>query len=384
MTIGVTAFVLLMVLALAAGLVAGLGYRRRPEAEPDPRRGPDYLAGIHALIDGRDEAALRHLTRAAQRDSGLLEVYLALGRLYRGKGFIDRAVQLHESLLSRVDLSDEERFIALLALGRDFKAGGFLDRAIRCHEEAVAIRPKSDLALRRLARLHAAAGDWPAALATESRRKRRDREPAALAHYHAALAEAAERAGDHKTASDHFARARRLHPRAAAAWLGLARAARRTGKPEAARGFLEKYATRFPERGVVVLPALRELCDTPARASAWEWQAQRLAKEAGSARAALLLAEHWLEAGKIAEAAELAEQMVRRRPRLGPAHRVWNKLAAAGALAPERLRTVAAALAADERLQAAWSCVKCAYESGEPLPRCPSCKAWDSFNESQA
>ena len=75
---------------------------------------------------------------------------------------------------------------------------------------------------------------------------------------------------------------------------------------------------------------------------------------------------------------------MRRRPRLGPAHRVWNKLAAAGALTPERLRTVAAALAADERLQAAWSCVKCAYESGEPLARCPSCKAWDSFNESQA
>lgn len=384
MTLSFSALIALLLIALLAGLVAGLAYRRHPVAPPDPRRHPDYLSGIGALIDRRPEAALRHLTAAADAHSDLLEVYLALGALYRQQGLIDRAIHLHESLLARADLKDHERFEALLALGRDFRAGGFMDRAIRTYEQAVALRPRSSLALGRLARLYAAVGDLEPALKTETRRRRRERQPAALAHYETALAERAEAAGDAKTAGRFFRAARRHHPPAVAAWLGQARLSRAAGKAEAGRRFLERYAARFPERGVAVLPLLRELTATPAQLAAWEWLAQRLLKEAGSSRAGLLLIEHYYDSGKIAEAAQLAAEIIRHRPRLLAAHRVWQKLMAAGALPPEQLRSVAAGLAADERLSGAWVCLRCAYEVSDLAARCPSCKAWDSLVETPA
>ncbi len=384
MTLSFSALIVLLLIALAAGLVAGLAYRRHPEAPPDPRRHPDYLSGIGALIDHRPEAARRHLTAAADAHSELLEVYLALGALYRQQGLVDRAIHLHESLLARADLREHERFEALLALGRDFRAGGFMDRAIRTYEQAVALRPRSSIALGRLARLYAAVGELSAALKTETRRPRRERQPAALAHYETALAEQAEAAGDLKTAGGYFRAARKHHPPAVAAWLGLARLSRDAGRPEAGRRFLERYAARFPERGVAVLPLLRELTATPAQLAAWEWLARRLLAEAGSSRAGLLLAEHFFESGKIAEAAQLAAEIIRKRPRLLAAHRVWQKLTAAGALPPEQLRGVAAGLAADERLGGAWVCLRCSYEVSDLAARCPSCKAWDSLVETPA
>ncbi len=384
MHLSVSALIALLLLALLAGLIAGFAYRRLPASAPQPRRHPDYLPGMGALFDQRREAALRHLTRVAQHSSEPLEVYLALGKIYREQGFIDRAIHLHESVLARADLNDHERFEALLALGRDFRAGGFMDRAIRSYEEAVALRPRSGLALGRLARLYGEVGELDLALKTEARRARAERQPAALAHYETALAARAEAAGDAGTAARNYRRARRHHPPAVAAWLGLARLMRGAGKLETARGFLEKYAARYPERAVAVLPLLRELAQTPAHLAAWEWLAQRLQQEAGSMRAGLLRVEHQFQTGRIAEAAEGAREILRQRPRLLAAHRVWQQLIAAGALPPEQLRSVAALLAADERLQAAWICLKCAYETAELEPRCPSCKAWDSFAESPA
>ena len=74
-------------------------------------------------------AAIEELSQVVKNDPEAVEIYLALGSLYRSQGEIERAIQIRNSLIVRPGLDREFKARALFELGRDFRRGGFLDRA---------------------------------------------------------------------------------------------------------------------------------------------------------------------------------------------------------------------------------------------------------------
>ena len=70
--------------------------------------------------------------------STAVEAHLALGRLYRMRGEVGRAIRVHQNLLLRSDLAREHMQTALEDLAEDFRQGGFLQRAIASYEEVLA------------------------------------------------------------------------------------------------------------------------------------------------------------------------------------------------------------------------------------------------------
>ncbi len=126
------------------------------------------------------EALLSLLDRNLDRAEGVLAalareprsepfVFLALGKLYRARGEVGRAIQIHQRLLLRNDVSASERLAALSDLAEDFRRGGFLRRAIASFEEVLAHDSRNEAALRALAGLYADVRDHVAALAVERR-----------------------------------------------------------------------------------------------------------------------------------------------------------------------------------------------------------------------
>jgi lipopolysaccharide biosynthesis regulator YciM len=64
-----------------------------------------------------------------QNDPDTSELHFALGNLFRRRGEYERAVRVHEHLLSRGDLSRADRDRAQHALALDYLKAGLLDRA---------------------------------------------------------------------------------------------------------------------------------------------------------------------------------------------------------------------------------------------------------------
>jgi len=110
-------------------------------------------AALLATLDRDLNRAEELLVRAVRVDSTGVESYLALGRLFRMRGEIGRAIRIHQNLLLRQDLVGESRVAALLDLAADFRQGGFLRRAIGTYEEVLARDPKNQESLRALIRL---------------------------------------------------------------------------------------------------------------------------------------------------------------------------------------------------------------------------------------
>ncbi len=88
-----------------------------------------YFKGLNYLLNEQQDQAIDAFIEAVQRDPDTSELHFALGNLFRRRGEYERAVRVHEHLLSRADLSQADRDRAQHALAQDFLKAGLLDRA---------------------------------------------------------------------------------------------------------------------------------------------------------------------------------------------------------------------------------------------------------------
>src|SRR3954463_15936838 len=105
---------LVALLMLLVGLAAGKAWERyklRDGRWIDRRRlreTPHYMLGLNFLVDNRVDEAIDELTQAtssASNGTDALEIQMIVGNLYRQKGQVGRAINVHQSLLQRPNLT---------------------------------------------------------------------------------------------------------------------------------------------------------------------------------------------------------------------------------------------------------------------------------------
>lgn len=88
-----------------------------------------YFKGLNFLLNEQPDKAIEAFLEAAKVDPETIELHFALGSLFRRRGEADRAIRVHQNLVDRDTLTDEQRLHALSELGQDFLKLGLLDRA---------------------------------------------------------------------------------------------------------------------------------------------------------------------------------------------------------------------------------------------------------------
>src|SRR5688500_11835289 len=121
------------------------------------------MLGLNFLVDNQVDQAIEELTAATSTETDALEIQMILGNLYREKGQVGRAINVHQALLQRPDLTKLEQAYVQLCLGLDFRHGGFVDRALEAFQEVVQLDPRNRYALVNLQKLHEDQHQWPEA-----------------------------------------------------------------------------------------------------------------------------------------------------------------------------------------------------------------------------
>lgn len=88
-----------------------------------------YFKGLNFLLNEQPDQAIEAFLEAARVDPETIELHFALGSLFRRRGEADRAIRVHQNLVDRDNLTEEQRLHALAELGQDFLKLGLLDRA---------------------------------------------------------------------------------------------------------------------------------------------------------------------------------------------------------------------------------------------------------------
>ena len=99
------------------------------ERDEQPPLNIDYLKGLNFLLNEQTDQAVEHFLEMVRVDSTTIETHFALGNLFRKRGEVNRAIRIHQNIIARPDISNEQRNHAFYSLARDYQHAGLLDRA---------------------------------------------------------------------------------------------------------------------------------------------------------------------------------------------------------------------------------------------------------------
>ena len=88
-----------------------------------------YFKGLNFLLNEQPDKAIEAFIEVVKVDPETVELHFGLGSLFRRRGETERAIRMHQNLLERSDLGEEQRLHAMAELGEDYLKAGLLDRA---------------------------------------------------------------------------------------------------------------------------------------------------------------------------------------------------------------------------------------------------------------
>lgn len=330
-----------------------------------------YFRGLNFLLNEQQDQAIDAFIEAVQNDPDTSELHFALGNLFRRRGEYERAVRVHEHLLSRGDLSRADRQRAQHALALDFLKAGLLDRAeeaLRKLEDS----PYAEQALLALLAIYERTRDWPQAAEIAHRLDAvgsGGRFTGRQAHY---LCEQAATAAP-ADAEQLLQRALKLAPQAPRPAMDLAALRRRAGDAPGAFALLSDLARAAPAS----VPLLARPLVEAAIACGRQDEARAILRESYDAVATLDVLDGITALESDPEQArDWYVRHLQREPSL---------VAAAKWIAGEKLEheqfhpDVQRALDHAVKPLTRYRCAACGFEAKQHFWQCPGCQAWDSY-----
>jgi len=337
-----------------------------------------YFKGLNYLLNEQQDQAIDAFIEAVQNDPDTSELHFALGNLFRRRGEYDRAVRVHEHLMSRADLSSADRQRAQHGLALDFLKAGLLDRAEEALRKLEGTSYEGQARLARLA-IYERSREWP-----EAARVARLLETSGeanfdmrMAHYQCEQAREAVQQGDIPNALNLLTAAIQATPDAARPRILLGQLQLSQG--QAAQAF-ETLSVLF-ERSDAAAPLAAASLVKAAQAAALTQEAAQLLKTHYAKQACIDV----LDAISAIESTSPEGGAASHQRYLDHLSNHASLMAATRWLTEENKgqnplpAPVQKALEQAIRPLARYRCAACGFEAKEHFWHCPGCQAWDSY-----
>ena len=336
-----------------------------------------YFKGLNFLLNEQPDKAIEAFIEVVKVDPETVELHFALGSLFRRRGEYDRAIRMHQNLLGRDDLGEEQKVMALAELGQDYLKAGILDRAEEVFKK-LEKSPQAQAARGHLLEIYEQEKEWARAAELIGHV---ESDPRALAQYHCEMAASAAAQSRPEEARRHLETALEQNRKCVRASLQLGDLARSEGDLDQAIEHWTRIESQDP--GYLALVAQRLL------------EAHR---EAGRAEEGLRLVADYLERYPSLDlldtvfqqtldvkgpeqAYALVRDELRRNPTLLGLDRLLEaQIIAAGSPDKRRdLELVRNLVHGHTRRLARYRCEGCGFKARQFHWRCPACGGWETY-----
>jgi lipopolysaccharide biosynthesis regulator YciM len=120
---------LLLPVAAAYGWVMGRNSLRSSQRKQSTIMSNHYYKGLNFLMSDEPDKAVDTLIKMISVNNDTIETHIAMGNFFRHRGELDRAIRVHQNLISRDEINKKQEALALIELGTDYLLAGFLERA---------------------------------------------------------------------------------------------------------------------------------------------------------------------------------------------------------------------------------------------------------------
>ncbi len=338
-----------------------------------------YFKGLNFLLNEQQDQAIDAFIEAVQNDPDTSELHFALGNLFRRRGEYERAVRVHEHLLSRGDLGRSRPRTRPARAGAGLPEGGPAGPRRRRPAQASKAPPLKSEARLALLAIYERSRDWPhaAAIASQMQSAGQGNFGTRQAHY---LCEQAQSMWRTATLTTHACCWTRLAPVRqkprghASSWPGWRRPKANLTPPFE---MLKALATEAP----AALPLAATLLVKTAQASGQTAQALELLQRHYSVAPSLDV----LDAIVALTTPAGSQAMEGREWYLRHLEAEPSLVAAAKWMAGERLEheqfhpQVQRALDHAAQPLTRYRCAACGFEARQHFWQCPGCQTWDSY-----
>ncbi|SDB02261.1 Lipopolysaccharide biosynthesis regulator YciM, contains six TPR domains and a predicted metal-binding C-terminal domain [Pseudidiomarina indica] len=367
---------LLLPVAAAYGWFMGRNSVRNENRKEHEQFSRQYVTGLHLLLSDQPDKAVDLFIELLDVDSDTLETHWALGKLFRRRGELERAIKIHQNLTSRPTISDHERRQAMFELGLDYLAAGIYDRA---EEMLLALQQDkqfSEACLRHLVELYESTHEWDKAIRVALKLLRYD---ASVGVVVAQLyCELAELQNESEQAEKFYLKARKYDPHCVRAALALGRMWYNQGAYRKAQAILIGILEDDPEFLSEALPLIKACYEEMDDLGGLIWFLQRGVKEAKSTTAAMMLSEMIAHENGL----EAAEQFIQATLLENPTMRGFHKLmdfhirTADMGKARDSLKMLQRMVQQQIQQRPKYRCRNCGFSGSTLYWQCPSCRTW--------
>lgn len=253
--------VLIVIILILIAIVIFLYFR---PSKPRAVYHVPYIEGLIAKLENNDELAIRKLREAVGLDTNLIDAYVRLGNLYRKKGDIDRAIQIHQSLTVRPTLRRDEEKRIYFALVEDYLVAQRFNKAVSYLKEILKIDRNDTRARQLIANVYEDLGNYQDCLAFfEDIGRSGDDRRRAFYTAQMGLSRIKEQSPDKEAAEKEglglLKKALKIDAQSLTALYHLAEHYRERGELKKAKEYYEKIIAVRPTHAFLVIPNLEKI-----------------------------------------------------------------------------------------------------------------------------
>ena len=341
-----------------------------------------YFRGLNFLLNEQPDKAIEAFLEVVKLEPETIDLHFALGALFRRRGELDRAIRMHENLLEREGLAEEQRLRAQGELGQDYLKAGLLDRAEEVFRKLLQT-PQHGVARTYLLEIYVQEKDWQKAIDAARELEKDTSKPlnADIAHFYCELALLDSARDQPEAAAAHLQQALATNRQSVRANLMAGDLDAAAGQHEAAIADWRLVETQSSvHMALVVERVLGSYRQLGRMEEGVQWLRALYARQPShDVFSALYLAVSETE-GALA-ATQLAREELRRNPSLRTLDRLLEaQLINAEPSERELLQVEKSLVAAHSQRMMRYQCDSCGFKAKQFFWRCPACGRWDSFD----
>jgi lipopolysaccharide biosynthesis regulator YciM len=341
-----------------------------------------YCRGLNYLLSEKTDKAIDAFEALLVSDCETIDTHIALGNLYRRRGELEKAIEVHERLLDFPELSQEQRANAQFELGLDYLRAGLFDRAETIFQNLCGHETYRKGALQQLLQIYQHEKDWLLAAQCVGQLRRIGKAPRGetAAQFLCEIAEEALMGNRDEEAQERLEEALREDPKCVRASLLKARLLMREGDFNGALSCLkqvEAQNTAYLPEILGPVSVCYERMDKPA--SELIGYLGYLHETYGFEASGLLLAERLHSEYGPARASQYLQRMLDAQPSAKALRMLTGLLLEEGDGAQrDALARIDRALDRLSSTRPRYACSQCGFSGFELHWRCPSCRHWES------
>lgn len=366
---------LLLPVAAAYGWFMGRNSVRSEERKEQQRFSKQYATGLNLLLSDQSDKAVDLFVELLDVDSDTLETHWTLGKLFRRRGEVERAIKIHQNLTSRPNITENDRLTAMYELGKDYLAAGIYDRAEQMFAGLQRHKAFRERSRKNLLELFQATHEWDKAIKTALRLTRDDPQiEKIVAQLFCELA--AEESTNE--AIKHYKKALKHDEGCVRASMALAHLYQQQSLPEQAVRYYQRVLDQDKSFVSEVLKPLETIYQAEGDLTPYiEFLHSCVEQQAGTS-AIIALSEYIFAT----QGGEAAERFIRTSMEHHPTMRGFHQLmdfhirAADVGNARESLKILQSMVAEHISQRPTYNCRHCGFAGHTLYWQCPSCKSW--------